>query len=216
MTGPLDRAAAFLLAPTARTAAPAPAAAVPAAARAIVLGTDEAARPLAAALALTLRGADRAPAGLVAVWRAGGAGLPPPRGLAARSAARLAGRLAGRELPAVGRGRLTWLDLPLEPPAAVTAVHRAAAIVDGPLVTVLAGPRPPELERLVEQHDLAIVAADPDGALARAALSGLEDRCVSALACRPLPRGLPRAVALAGVTAPRLDPPLSAAPTEAS
>lgn len=213
MTGLLERAAAFLLAPAAT--APAPAAAVPATARAVVLGTDDAARPLAAALALTLRAADRAPAGLVAVWRRGGAGQPPPRGAATRTAARLAARLGGRDLPAVARGRLAWLDLPLEPAAAVAAVHRAAAVVDGPLVTVLAGARPAALDDLVEQHDVAIVAADPDTPLARAGLAALSDRCVSALACRPLSRGLPRALALAGLTAPRLDPPLHAARTEA-
>jgi hypothetical protein len=213
MTGPLDRAAAFVLGPAARGSAAPGTTLVPAAARVVVVGTDPAARPLAAALALTLRAADRAPAALVAVWR-GGAGLPPPRGAATRAAGRLAARLQAGDLAAVARGRLTWLDLPAEPAAAARAVHAAAAQVDGPLVTALAGARPPALDRLVEQHDLAVVAAEPDSPLARAALAGLADRCVSALACRPVTRGAPRVLALAGIAAARLDPPLGAARTE--
>ena len=83
MTGPLDRAAAFVLAPGGRGSV-----APTAVGRAVVVGTDQAARPLAAALALTLRAADRAPAALVAVWRAAAPGSrrragrrrAPPRG----------------------------------------------------------------------------------------------------------------------------------------
>ena len=215
MTGPLDRAAAFVLAPGGRGSVAPGTAVVPAAARVVVVGTDQAARPLAAALALTLRAADRAPAALVAVWRNGGVGLPPPRGAATRAAVRLAARVRTGDLGgAVARGRLAWLDLPGEPAAAVRAVHAAAAVVDGPLVTALTGARPPQLDRLVEQHDLAVVAADPASPLARAALAGLGSRCVSTFACRPIARGAPRVLALAGIAAPRLDPPLSAARAE--
>jgi hypothetical protein len=212
VTGLLDRAAGLFLAP-AKPEAPPVSATVPAAARAVVVGTSQDAPPLAAALALTLRAADRAPAALVAVWQPVRDDVEPvARTAATPSASRLATRLARRDLPATARGRLAWLHLPPEPAAAETALRRAAATVEGPLVTALAGPRPPELEPLIEEHDLVLVAADPSTTLAQAALTALADRCVSALACRPLPRGLPRALSLAGLVAPRLEPPLRAAP----
>jgi hypothetical protein len=200
MSGPLGRAAAFLLvAPEAsgRSAV----AAVPAAARAVVLGTPQDAPPLAAAVALTLRA--RGSAGLVAVWRTEGAAAAA-RGASVPSAVRLAARLSRRRLAATARGRLAWLPLDADPESASGAVRRAAAVVDGPLVTALAGPRPPALEALIEEHDLAIVAADPATPLARTALAALSTRCVSAVACAPLPRGPARALALAGLSAPRL------------
>jgi hypothetical protein len=173
-----------------------------------VLGAPHDAPPLAAGIALTLRAADRVPTALVTVWQAENGGDPVARAAAVPSASRLATRLVRRELPAAARGRLAWLALPAEPAAAETALRRAAASVDGPVVTALAGPRPHALERLVDEHDIVIVAADPTTALARAAVNAFSDRCVSAVACRPLARGLPRALALAGLTAPRLDPPL--------
>ena len=174
---------------------PAEAVGVPPAARAVVLGAQGDVVPLAAAVALALR-----PPGLVAVWRAG---RPLSAGVATRAAARLAGRLAARELPAVARGRLAWLALPDDPDAAAACVRRASAVVDGPLVTALAGARPPALEELVAEHDLAIVAADPATALARTALARLAARGIEARACRPLRRGLPRAIALAGLATAR-------------
>ena len=140
---------------------------------------------MAAAVALALRAAS----GLVAVWHGEGATV---RGLATRAAARLAARLSARDLPAVARGRLAWLALPDDPDEAAVAVRRASAVVDGPLVTALAGARPPALEELVGEHDLAVVAADPDAALARAALAGLAARGVDAVAWPPLRRGLGR------------------------
>ena len=85
-------------------------------------------------------------------------------------------------------------------------MRRAAALVDGPLVTALAGARPPELDDLVAEHDLAVVAAEPETPLARAALAALSARGVDARACRPPRRGIARALALAGLAAPRLDP----------
>jgi hypothetical protein len=177
---------------------------VPAAARAAVLGTPEDAAALAAALALSLRAADRAPAAAVATWTS--AGTTVRREAATRAAARLAARLAGDdETAAAARGRLAWLALPAEPDAAAAALRRASTLVDGPLVTALGGARPARLDELVAEHDLAVVAADPASALAAAALAGLAGRGVAAVACRPLRRGLPRALALAGVAAPRLD-----------
>jgi hypothetical protein len=199
VSGRLDRAAAFFVAP-ANTPEPLRPAPPPRSARAVVLGVPRDVVPVAGALALALRAADRAPAGLVAVWS--DAGLMKA-GAATRAAARLASRLTARDMPAVARGRLAWLDLPVEPSAAAAAVRRASELVDGPLVTALAGARPPELETLVAEHDLAIVAADPGTPLARAAVADLRSRGLEAAAHRPLPRGLVRALAVAGLAAPR-------------
>ncbi len=196
MSDRLARAAAFFVAP-AEAPARLAAAPMPPAARAVVLGAPSDVAPLAAAVALALR----APSGLVAVWHAEGATAP---GLSTRSAARLAARLSARDLPAVARGRVAWLALPDDPDEVATAVRRASAVVEGPLVTALGGARPPALEELVGEHDLAVVAADPETALARAALAGLAARGVEAVACPPLRRGLSRRTALAGLAAPRL------------
>jgi hypothetical protein len=193
MSGVLERAVQFFVAP----AAPRAAAAIAPSARAAVLGRAEDAVPLAAAVALALRAAEGAPAALVAVW----GGEVVPRGAATRAAARLAGRLD----PAIARGRLAWLALPEGPSEAAAAVRRVAAVVDGPLVTALAGARPPELDLLVAEHDLAVLAADPAAPLARTAIAALAGHGVPATACPPLRRGPRRALALAGLAAPRLD-----------
>jgi hypothetical protein len=132
---------------------------------------------------------------------------PTRRGAATPSASRLAARLTARNLPAVARGRLVWLTLPSEPAAVATAVRRTAAVVDGPLVTALAGARPPVLDELVGEHDLAVVGAEPATPLARATLAALSDRGVRAVACRAPRCGLPRALALAGLATPRLEAP---------
>jgi len=192
MSGRLERAAAFFVAP-ATPSASAEALVTPPAARAVVLGAPADVVALAAAVALSL-----GPPGAVALWNADRA---PAAGLATRAAARLAARLAARDLPATARGRLAWLALPADAAEAAAAVRRASAAVDGPLVTALAGARPPALEDLVAEHDLAIVAADPAGPLARAALARLAARGIDARACRPLRRGLPRTIALAGLAA---------------
>jgi hypothetical protein len=196
---PLERGTAWFITPTpaAGRQAVAP---FPPAARVVVLGTPPDVAPLAAAVALALR----APSGLVALWRADRSIV---RGAATRAAARLVTQLAARDLPAVSRGRLAWLSLPDHPSDAAGAVRHASAIVDGSLVTGLAGARPPELEALVAEHDLAVVAADADTPLARAALAGLTARGIDAVACPPPRRGLPRRLALAGLAAPRLAPP---------
>jgi hypothetical protein len=209
VTGGLARAAAFFVAPAPSDPVAVATATVPVAARAVVLGAAPDAPPLAAALALALRAAERAPSALVASW---GAGDPVVRGAATPAAARLAAALARRELPAVARGRLAWLALPPEPLEAAAAVRRAAALVDGPLVTALVGARPPELEDLVAEHDLAVVAAEPETPLARAALAALSARGIDGRACAPVRRGIPRALAMAGLVAPRLDPAPPAGP----
>ena len=199
MTGVLERAADFFLAPPERSGEPV-APPPTTAARAVVLGSPPDVAPLAAALALSLRAG--APAAVVASW-GGGTALRPTA--ASRSAARLATRLGEHGLPGTPRGRLAWLELPAEPPRAAEAVRRASALVDGPLVTALAGARPPELDALVAEHDLAVVAAPPDTALARAAVARLAGPGLQAAACAPLRRGRARTLALAGLAAPRLD-----------
>jgi hypothetical protein len=194
----LHRAAGFFLAPA--PASRAEPTTLPPAARAVVLGAAEAAIPLAAALALSMRAG--APA-LVAVW--GEADQRARRDAASRGAARLAALLSADGLPAHARGRLAWLAVPAEPEAAAAAVRRASGIVEGPLVTALAGARPAELDELVAEHDLAIVAADPELPLARAAVGRLAESGVAASACPPLARGPHRTLAVAGLVAPRLD-----------
>jgi hypothetical protein len=199
--GAIARAVGFLVAPE-QTAAPGRSSLVPEAARVVVLGSADDAAPLAAALALALRAADRVPAALVAVWGGGG---PGARRAATPGAARLAATLARRGLAAQARGRLVWLPLGADTQEAARDVRRAAAVVEGPLITALAGPRPPAFDDLLAEHDFAVVAAEPATALARAAVAALAGHRIPALACRPPRRGLPRTLALAGITAPRLD-----------
>lgn len=201
MTGDgwLERAAGFFVAPAVESA-PARAATIPPAARAVVLGTSGEVVAAAAAVALGLREPDAVPAGFVAVWH----GEPPASGIATRAAARLSARVAAAEFPMRARGRLAWLSLPDDPVAAAGAVRCASALVAGPFVTALAGARPPELETLIAEHDVAVVVAEPGSSLARAALAALDARGIPAVDVPPLDRGLARALALAGVTAPRL------------
>jgi len=201
VSGALDRIAAFFLAP-AEGAAPRRLE-IPPAARVVVLGATHEVAPVAAATALGLRGAG-SPTGLVALWR--GDHEPRP-GVASRAASRLSAVLAAHAVPAVARGRLAWLALPDDPEAAATAVRRASALVAGPFVTSLAGPRPPELETLIAEHDIAVVLAPPDAPLARAALATLAERGIPALATPPLQRGAARTLALAGLGAHRLAVP---------
>jgi hypothetical protein len=192
----LQRVAAFFVSPPDQALSRR--AEIPPAARIVVLGATGEVAPVAAATALGLRGAGTP--GLVALWR--GDHEPRP-GVATRAALRLAAMLTARGLPAVSRGRLAWLALPDDPEAAATAVRRASALVAGPFVTGLAGPRPPELELLIAEHDIAVVIAQPDSPLARAALASLADRGIPATATAPLQRGAARPLALAGIHAQR-------------
>lgn len=188
--GWLARAARFFVAP-ATAAAPVRGATIPPAARVVVLGSPSEVVAAAASVALGLR--EPSP-GLVAVW----CGEPPVAGVATRAATRLSTRVGGR-----ARGRLAWLSLPGDPVAAAGAVRRASALVAGPFVTALAGARPPELELLIAEHDVAVVVADPESSLARAALAALAARGIATVAVAPLHRGLARTLALAGIAAPR-------------
>jgi hypothetical protein len=200
----VSRAVDFFLAPSEPADEPV---SLPPAVRAVVLSSPADSPAVAAVIALSLRAADRAPAAAVASWGAGAEMRPTA---ATRAAARLAARLNAHDLHATPRGRLAWFVLPPEPAAAAEAVRQASTLVDGPLVTALGGARPPELEALVAEHDLAVVAARPDSTLARAALACLAARSVTAVACTPPRRGFPRALALAGLVAPRLDADLGA------
>jgi hypothetical protein len=195
----LDRATEFFLAPPEESDEPI---ALPPAVRAVVLGSAVDTPALAAAVALSLRAGHRAPAAAVACWGPGREMRPTA---ATRPAARLAASLTMDELPATPRGRLAWLALPLGPAEAAEAVRHASTLVDGPLVTALGGARPPELEALIAEHDLAVVAARPDSALARVALERLAVRGITASACTPPRRGVTRALALAGLATARLD-----------
>jgi hypothetical protein len=215
VSGALDRLAGFLV----ESPAPAATESLPAACRAAVLGATADVVPLAAALALTLRAADRRPAALVALWGT----APPSPAPAVRAAARLAaavkpfaatspsneGRGETGSPPsaaayAVARGRLAWLGLPAEPALAVDALVGAAAVVDAPLVTALAGARPAALDDLVAGHDLVVVAAAPGTPLADTAIARLAERGVPAIACRAPVRGIVRTLAVGGWAAPRV------------
>jgi hypothetical protein len=193
--GWLARAAGFFVAPAGEPA-PARAATIPPAARVVVLGASDDVVAAAAVVALGLREPNAA---LVALWRA----APPAAGIATRAAARLSARV-GDELPARARGRLAWLSLPDDPVAAAAAVHRASALVAGPFVTALAGARPPELELLIAEHDVAVVVTDPASSLAGAAVAALAARGIEAVAVPPVRRGPARRLARAGIAAPPL------------
>jgi hypothetical protein len=210
MTGLLTRAASFVVDPPAtaeaRTAAPA-------GARALVLGSAAEAPPFAAALAGALRARERAPAALVCVWAssrpphpADPSTRPPSTSLwCSGGARRLAARLAARDLAVRAVGRLGWLSLPEDPGASAMELGRLLGWLDAPVVTVLAGPRSGEHDALVTDHDLVVAVRPAAGgalsdagaeALTALALEGLEGR---SLACGPLPAGLARWRARAGL-----------------
>jgi hypothetical protein len=194
----LDRAASYFVAPAGE---PAEELAAPPrfAPRAVVLGKPGCAAPVAAALANELRIRARSRCALTCVWSpAGWSARPGPAGHAAR---RLAEKLEARGLPAVPRGRLAWLPLPPEPVQAGAAAARASAAVEVPMVVALAGPRSQALDGFLDEQDL-IVVVPPDragGPIAELALAGLADRRAPAEICPPLPHGLGRLLAMAGL-----------------
>jgi hypothetical protein len=181
------------------------------AARAAVLGSAATAIPVGAALANTLRARDGFPAAVVATWSPGHAARAP-RGPATPAAARVAARLTVRGLEATACGRLAWLALPDHVVAAAMGARRAAAVLDVPLVTVLAGARCDIVEALLAEQDLVLVVTrEPESALARLAVGA----CSSpALACPPLPSTARRLLARAGLS--RLAMPCSTAARSAS
>jgi hypothetical protein len=117
-----------------------------------------------AALALTAAARRRAPCAVVCRWT-GGPPLAPTSGAAVGAARRLTERLATRGLVAGARGRLVTVTLPAALAEARTAAERAIAAAGGvPVVVVIAGPRPPELDPLLAALDRLLVAPPADAA----------------------------------------------------
>jgi hypothetical protein len=238
----LERALAWFLQPPTGREAPRQSREVTCAA---VLGRPGEAEPVAAALALTLARHARARAATVALfaprpatpdppppaiatpsggWAAPSAAAgrpvrdaspPTPEGEAhaggSRAARRLASRLAAHGLTVRSRGRLAWVALPAEGAAAAA---RRAIVAGAPAVLALTAPRTAALEPVLAEQDLLVlVTPDPLGPLARlAALAAHEPPLV---VTRPLRRGLPRALACAGLAASReVAALLTAAPAE--
>jgi hypothetical protein len=157
---------------------------------AAVLGRPGEAEPVAASLALALSGGVRG-SGTVAVL--GGAAAPAAGGT--RASRRLAARLEAQGLSARPRGRLVWVALPAD---GAHAAARRVGLVSTPAVLAVTAPRTAELDELLADQDLIlVVTADPDGPLARLAVTACETTPV--VVVRPLGRGLARALACGGV-----------------
>ncbi|HEX6025776.1 MAG TPA: hypothetical protein VFZ00_27545 [Solirubrobacter sp.] len=169
---------------------------------AAVLGRAGEVEPVAAALALALRRHSRAKAATVALVR-DEPEISPPDTTAGGSAAarRIVARLDAHGFEAEGRGRLAWVALdPADEQFA--AVVRRVTLVAAPAVLAITAPRTRSLdEALAEQDLLVVVTADPGGPLAQLVTSGPPP--VKLLTVRPLPRGPRRALARAGLRAPR-------------
>jgi hypothetical protein len=155
--------------------------------------------------------------GCVVVWdqrdqSPGGGGSSPesaiPTGIAAPAARKLAERLAGEGLALHLRGRLVWATLPDEPVQAAAAWQRVAACAPAPTVLAAVGPRTPELDRMLAEHDLVLLvepaAADP--VLLELAVASLEELGPSAAVVNPVGL-LTRLGALAGLWAPGVRTP---------
>jgi len=162
---------------------------------AAVLGRPGEVEPVAAALALALRGQVRAKAATVAV-----AGAAPPAVEGASSAA--AARRLGERLEAHGheprvRGRLAWVELDPDDEH-FAALARRVTLVGAPAVLAVTAARTDQVDAALNEQDLLVlVTADPEGPLARLAVAGLVG--VPILTVRPLGRGPARALARAGV-----------------
>ena len=195
VTAPVDAAPAP--APTAAVASPgtpvevsqAPVAAAPIASAAVI-GRPGEAEPVAAGIALALRG--RAPAAAVIVVAEPAA--PNAEG-GTPAARRLAARLGSHGFPVAARGRLAWVCA--EPDAA----RRAARLAGEPVVLAITVPLDPALELAIADQDVTIVVArDEHGPLARIATASLAGHDVTVT--KPLPRGLSRLLARHGLRAP--------------
>lgn len=179
-------------------------AAPPPAPCAAVLGAPADAIGVARLLSAELRLRTRAGCVLLAEWR-GGELSPESAGVAPVSARRLVERLAGRGIEATARGRTVHLPLPPEPVPAVSVLLRAVVAAGVPTVCVLAGPRAPALDPLLDEQDLIVVApavGGPDG-LAELALAGLADVRATVVVSRPVPRGAARFLAASSVATSR-------------
>jgi hypothetical protein len=126
---------------------------------------------------------------------------------ASAGARRLAARLSARGLTARATGRLAWLTLPDEAPDAARLVGGLLGWLDAPVVTAVAGPRSDELDGLLAAHDLVVAVRPPAGGISSAgremlaalALHGLPGPASRAVACDPLPGGVARWRARAGL-----------------
>jgi hypothetical protein len=191
MSGLLERAAAVFVAP-APASAPPPAS-LRFASRALVLGSERDAVPVAAALAGGLRERERASGAVLVTWPSAEAPRPA---LATPAAARLVAGLQARGLAAVARGRLAWLALGRED---LGLARRALASVDVPTVVVVTGPRSSGVDDLLaEQDQVVLVTADDDPRMTELVRDGLAEYNVPLLVRGPLSTPGSRATALAG------------------
>jgi hypothetical protein len=82
------------------------------------------------------------------------------------------------------------------------AAARRAVVAGAPAVLAITVPRSAELDEvLVEQDLVVLVAAEPEGPLAR--LAALPEGAPPLVVVRPLRRGPARSLACAGLAAPR-------------
>jgi hypothetical protein len=185
MTGVLERAASAFIAPAPPTPEPVAARFAP---RAVVLGGERDAVPVAAALAGGLR--ERAAASVLVTWPVA---EPPRPALGTPGASRLVAGLQLRGLEAVARGRLAWLALG---EAELSLARRALAAPDVPVVIAITGPRSAASDALLAEADqvLLVLPDDADPRLAELAGASLDSPTVRG----PLTAPGARAAALAG------------------
>ena len=184
MTGVLERAASAFIAP----APPTPEPVARFAPRALVLGSERDAVPVAAALAGGLR--ERAAAAVIITWPSA---EPPRPALGTPGASRLVAGLQLRGLDAVARGRLAWLALG---EVDLGLARRALTIGDAPVVIAITGPRSAASDALLAEvdHVLLVIPDDADPRLADLARASLASPIVRG----PLTAPGARAAALAG------------------
>jgi hypothetical protein len=164
--------------------------AAPSIASAAVIGRPGEAEPVAAGLALALRG--RAPAAAVIV--VGEQSVPNADG-GTRAARRLAAGLGAHGFEVAARGRLAWAYVTPD------AARRAAHVAGEPVVLAITAPLDPALELAIADQAVALVVArDERGPLAQLATASLASHNVSIT--KPLARGLPRLLARHGLRAP--------------
>jgi hypothetical protein len=164
--------------------------AAPSIASAAVIGRPGEAEPVAAGLALALRG--RAPAAVVIV--VGEQSVPNADG-GTRAARRLAAGLGAHGFEVAARGRLAWAYVTPD------AARRAARVAGEPVVLAITAPLDPALELAIADQAVAIVVArDEHGPLAQLATASLASH--NATITKPLARGLPRLLARHGLRAP--------------
>lgn len=156
---PVPNATVMPAAATEPTSGPEPARPASLGAPVAVVGSSADAVILAAALANELRLRCRSRTALLLVWcpLTTDASATPAR----PSARRLAARLSAGDRPAVPRGHLVRVGLPMEPAAAAADASRLLA-GETPAVLVLAGPRAAAFDSALGSASLVVVAADPE------------------------------------------------------